>query len=126
MSSAGFALGQELTTSPLQMAMAYAAIANGGWLRRPVLVRSENGDEGAATAAPAARVLDEGLARRLSSMLEGVVEHGTGELAGVRGYRIAGKTGTAQRAQNGTYNDGHHTSWFAGFFPVADPRWSSW
>jgi cell division protein FtsI/penicillin-binding protein 2 len=55
-------------------------------------------------------------------MLEGVVTSGTGKLAAVPGYRVAGKTGTAQRAVNGTYNDGRHTSWFAGFLPMPDPR----
>ncbi len=122
MSSAGFALGQELTVSPLQMAMAYAAIANGGWLRKPVLVVSDTGDGQKASDASATRVLDEKLARRLSTMLEGVVTEGTGKLAAVSGYRVAGKTGTAQRAENGTYDDDHHTSWFAGFLPMPDPR----
>jgi cell division protein FtsI (penicillin-binding protein 3) len=121
MSSAGFALGQELTVSPLQMAMAYAAIANGGLLRRPILVQSETGD-GNVGSEGAARVLDEPLARRLSAMLEGVVTTGTGKLAAVPGYRVAGKTGTAQRAVNGSYDDGRHTSWFAGFLPLPDPR----
>lgn len=122
MSSASFALGQELTVSPLQMAMAYAAIANGGWLRRPVLVRSDTGDAGTASDAGATRVLEEGLARRLRTMLEGVVVEGTGKLAAVPGYRVAGKTGTAQRAENGNYDDEQHTSWFAGFLPMPDPR----
>lgn len=122
MSSAGFALGQEITVSPLQMAMAYAAIANGGWLRKPVLVLSDTGDGQTAADAAATRVLDERLARRLSTMLEGVVTEGTGGLAAVSGYRVAGKTGTAQRAENGTYDDEHHTSWFAGFLPMPDPR----
>ncbi len=122
MSSAGFALGQEITVSPLQMAMAYAAIANGGWLRRPILVQSDTGGNATGSDGAATRVLDERLARRLSAMLEGVVTSGTGKLAAVPGYRVAGKTGTAQRAVNGTYNDGRHTSWFAGFLPMPDPR----
>lgn len=122
MSSAGFALGQELTVSPLQMAMAYAAIANGGWLRKPILVVSDTEDGQAASDAASIRVLDENMARRLRTMLEGVVTEGTGELAAVAGYRVAGKTGTAQRAVNGSYDDEHHTSWFAGFLPMPDPR----
>jgi cell division protein FtsI (penicillin-binding protein 3) len=122
MSSAGFALGQELTVSPLQMAMAYAAIANGGWLRRPVLVRSDTGDARTGSDAGATRVLEERMARRLRIMLEGVVVEGTGKLAAVPGYSVAGKTGTAQRAENGSYDDDQHTSWFAGFLPATDPR----
>jgi cell division protein FtsI/penicillin-binding protein 2 len=122
MSRAGLALGQELTVSPLQMAMAYAAIANGGWLPRPQLVAG--GDESSAGAGgePLTRVLDEALAGRLCRMLEGVVDEGTGTLARVPGFRVAGKTGTAQRAVNGTYDDVHHTAWFAGFLPMPRPR----
>jgi cell division protein FtsI (penicillin-binding protein 3) len=122
MSSAGFALGQELTVSPLQLAMAYAAIANGGLLLRPVLVQSDTGDRVDGGDGAATRVLDERLAHRLTTMLEGVVTTGTGKLAAVPGYRVAGKTGTAQRAVNGSYADGRHTSWFAGFLPLPDPR----
>jgi cell division protein FtsI/penicillin-binding protein 2 len=122
MSRAGFALGQELIVSPLQMAMAYAAIGNGGWLLEPQLVMPDS--ESGATADPGARtrILDEALARRLCGMLEGVVRDGTGELAGVRGYRTAGKTGTAQRMVGGRFDDQHHIAWFAGLMPMPDPR----
>jgi cell division protein FtsI (penicillin-binding protein 3) len=66
--------------------------------------------------------MDEALALRLLNMLEGVVRDGTGELAGVPGYRTAGKTGTAQRAVGGSFDDQHHISWFAGLMPMPDPR----
>jgi len=122
LSRAGFALGQELTVSPLQLAMAYAAIANGGWLLQPQLVISESGADHRAADPQRTRVLDEDLARRLRDMLEGVVREGTGKLAGVSGYRTAGKTGTAQRAVAGTFDDEHHVAWFAGFLPMPDPR----
>ncbi len=117
MSRAGLALGQELTVSPLQMAVAYAAIANGGTLVRPRLIEG-----GYDRDQPPARVIDEALSRRLSSMLEGVVARGTGGLAQVPGYRVAGKTGTAQLAVNGTFDDEHHVAWFAGFLPLPHPR----
>jgi cell division protein FtsI/penicillin-binding protein 2 len=55
-------------------------------------------------------------------MLEAVVTHGTGEMAQVAGYRVAGKTGTAQRAVNGGFDDEHHVAWFAGYLPLPDPR----
>ena len=55
-------------------------------------------------------------------MLEAVVSDGTGEEARVTGYRIAGKTGTAQRAVNGTFDDSHHVAWFAGFLGQPEPR----
>jgi cell division protein FtsI (penicillin-binding protein 3) len=122
MSRAGLALGQELIVSPLQMAMAYAAIGNGGWLLEPQLVLPDS--EAAATAEPGARtrILDEALAGRLLEMLEGVVRNGTGKLAAVPGYRTAGKTGTAQRAVAGGFDDQHHVAWFAGLMPMPKPR----
>ncbi len=55
-------------------------------------------------------------------MLEGVVLDGTGKFARVPGYRVAGKTGTAQRAVNGGFDDLHHVAWFAGFLPMPDPQ----
>ncbi len=118
-SRAYFALGQELTASPLQLAMAYAAIANGGWLLKPQLLVSRSAD-GAADGR--SRVMDEALAGRLRSMLEDVVRDGTGGLAAIPGYRTAGKTGTAQRAVSGSFDDEHHVAWFAGFFPMPNPR----
>ena len=122
MSRAGLALGQELIVSPLQMAMAYAAIGNGGWLLEPQLVMADA--ESGTTAEPGARtqILEGALARRLLDMLEGVVRDGTGELASVPGYRTAGKTGTAQRAVDGGFDDQHHVAWFAGLMPMPDPR----
>jgi cell division protein FtsI/penicillin-binding protein 2 len=123
MSRAGLALGQEITVSPLQLAMAYAAIANGGWLPQPQLVRaSANGKRGEATQAARTRVMDESLAYKLREMLEAVVREGTGEEARVSGFRTAGKTGTAQRVFRGTFDDEHHTAWFAGFLPMPDPQ----
>ncbi len=122
MSHAGFALGQELIVSPLQMAMAYAAIGNGGWLLEPQLVMTDSESGTQARAGARTRILDEALARRLLNMLEGVVRDGTGEMARVPGYRTAGKTGTAQRAVGGSFDDQHHISWFAGLMPMPNPR----
>ncbi len=113
---AGLALGEELTVSPLQLATAYAAIANGGWLVAPRLVRTD------PPRTPHVRVLGPRLARRLVRMMELVVAEGTGELAAVPGYRAAGKTGTAQRAVGGRLDDEHHVAWFAGFLPLPRPR----
>jgi cell division protein FtsI/penicillin-binding protein 2 len=122
MSRAGFALGQELTVSPLQMAMAYAAIGNGGWLLPPVLVMADEESGVAAGPRTRTRILGQGLARRLCTMLEAVVSEGTGELARVPGFRTAGKTGTAQRVVDGSFDDTHHIAWFAGLMPMPDPR----
>ena len=122
MSAASFSLGQELTMSPLQMAMAYSAIANGGWLLKPSLIASGSSNGVAKGNVPRTRVMDDRLALRLQTMLEGVVVEGTGKLARVPGYRVAGKTGTAQRAVNGGFDDQHHVAWFAGFLPMPDPK----
>jgi cell division protein FtsI/penicillin-binding protein 2 len=125
MSRAGLALGQELTVSPLQLAMAYAAIANGGWLPEPRLVERLKGRNDAPRdrVAHRTRVMDDRLAARITQMLELVVADGTGDLARVPGYRVAGKTGTAQTISAGVFDDEHHTAWFAGFLPLPDPRW---
>jgi len=124
LSRASFALGQELTVTPLQVALAYAAIANGGWLPEPRLVNSVSAEESSMSSDKPyrARVLDEALAARLTDMLEAVIEEGTGEGARIPGLRVAGKTGTAQRAVNGGFDDEHHVAWFAGFLPLPDPR----
>jgi len=123
LSQASLALGQELTATPLQVALAYAAIANGGWLLQPRLVARATGGEESIDDRQQwrAHVLDASLSRRIAGMLELVVEDGTGALAKVPGYRVAGKTGTAQRAVQGSFDDVHHVAWFAGFLPQPDP-----
>lgn len=125
MSRSGLALGQELTASPLQLALAYAAVANGGWLPEPRLVDRMRGREDSTgdRFQPRTRVMDRKLADRLAVMLERVVAEGTGTKAQVPGYRAAGKTGTAQMAVDGAFDNDHHTAWFAGFLPLPDPRW---
>jgi cell division protein FtsI/penicillin-binding protein 2 len=123
LSQASLALGQELTVTPLQVALAYAAIANGGWLLQPRLVARATGGEESVDDRQQwrAHVLDASLSRRIGNMLEAVVDDGTGALAKVPGYRVAGKTGTAQRAVQGSFDDVHHVAWFAGFLPQPDP-----
>lgn len=123
LSKASLALGQELTVTPLQVAAAYAAVANGGWLLQPRLVTSASGGSDTIRDKERwrARVIDPELCGRLCRMLEGVIDHGTGKLAVVPGYRVAGKTGTAQRAVEGSFDDSHHVAWFAGFLPQPKP-----
>jgi len=125
MSSAGIAIGQELTVTPLQLALAYAAIANGGWLCKPMLVRRAGAQEqpGAQETVLRRRVMDSSLALQLQGMLQMAVEQGTGELAQLPGLGAAGKTGTAQKAVEGGFDNSHHVSWFAGFFPMPGPRY---
>jgi cell division protein FtsI (penicillin-binding protein 3) len=125
-SKASLAIGQEISVTALQLAQAYAAIANGGLLVSPVLVREtrEPDDTPVAPYRPrtGVRVLDRDVALTLSTLLQGVVEEGTGKSAEVPGYGVAGKTGTAQKATGGGYGAGRHAAWFAGFFPVPNPR----
>jgi len=116
LSPAGLSLGEELTVTPLQLALAYAAVANGGWLLRPRLLADD------PVPPPRARVLDAALAARVTAMLERVVAEGTGAAAAVPGYRVAGKTGTAQRAVGGRLSDDRLVTWFAGFLPAGRPR----
>ena len=126
LSRAGIALGQEVSTSALQMARAYAAIANGGRLITPTLVRETRSRSG-EVAVPfrpqkGEQVLPPDAAALLRELLEFAVTKGTGKGAHLAGYRVAGKTGTAQRAMAGGYAGGHHAAWFAGFLPAHRPQ----
>ncbi|GBC79481.1 Peptidoglycan D,D-transpeptidase FtsI [bacterium HR09] len=123
---AGLALGQEISVTAVQLARAYAVFANGGLLVRPTLihqVRDAAGHTVVAGGQPTPRrVLAPDVAAAVASMLERVVTEGTGKAAQVAGFRVAGKTGTAQKAVEGSYKSGRHAAWFAGFFPLPQPR----
>lgn len=120
------AFGQGLSASAVQMAAAVNVIANGGVYVQPKLVRQYVDKSGATTAVPSGeprRVVSEQAARQVTTMMEAVTgEGGTAKLARIPGYRVAGKTGTAQRADSrcGCYQ-GYTTS-FAGFAPADNPR----
>jgi cell division protein FtsI (penicillin-binding protein 3) len=123
------AFGQGISTTPIQMVMAYAAIANSGFLMRPYLVRRVVSPRGEVLMENqpqvVRRVVSEKTARLLSSMLKGVTnEGGTGILASVEGFQVAGKTGTAQKADlaNGGYAARKRVASFIGFVPADDPR----
>jgi cell division protein FtsI/penicillin-binding protein 2 len=115
-------IGQGIAVTPVQMAAAYAAIANGGIWVRPHLVSRIAGR--AATKSTRRRMLSRPVASELVRMLEGVVaEGGTGYLAAVPGYQVAGKTGTAQKPDSqGGYSTGRYVASFVGFVPAARPR----
>lgn len=122
------AIGHELSVTPIQLALAYGAIANGGVLMRPMLVREIQGADGEASRrfAPQAsrRVLSENTTRTLREMLEAVVDSGTARAARVPGLAVGGKTGTAQKydAEVRTYGRGMYLSSFAGMVPAGAPR----
>ena len=114
-------LGQGLAVTPMQMITGYAAIANGGLLRQPRLI-DQVGDE-AMEVPPGQRVVRPGVAAELRTMLEGVLAPGgTASEVSVPGYTLAGKTGTSQVAENGTYSETKYVASFIGFAPAQDPR----
>lgn len=123
---AGLALGQEISVTAIQLARAYAAFANGGILVQPTLIREVRDPQKGTIAGPqlrhSARALPTAVAQQVAAMLESVVEEGTGKAAAVAGFRVAGKTGTAQKAIHGSYKAGRHAAWFAGFFPLPEVK----
>lgn len=121
--------GQGITVTPLQIAMAYAAIANGGVLKAPLIVDEIQYADGTVekrSARDIAQVMDPKTARLVSAMLVSVIEHGHGKRAGVEGYYIGGKTGTAQVAKSDGigYEQDNTIGSFAGFGPVEDPKFA--
>ena len=114
-------IGQGLSVTPIQMMAAYAAIADGGILRRPQLLEQVDGQP--VTEPPGHRVIKAGVAAEVRQMLEGVLAPGgTASEVSVPGYTLAGKTGTAQVAENGGYSQTKFVASFMGFAPAANPR----
>lgn len=125
LSNATISMGQEVSLTPLQLVRVAAAIANGGKLVRPRLVRRIAHPDGRVETfepSPAERVLSEETARTVRDLMVGVVEHGTGKKAAIPGFAVAGKTGTAQKAGIGGYQPGRYVSSFVGFAPSENPR----
>jgi cell division protein FtsI (penicillin-binding protein 3) len=114
-------MGQGLSVTPMQMIAGYDAIANGGMLRPPQLIE-KIGDE-PVVEPQGHRVISAEVAEQVRTMLEGVLAPGgTASEVSVPGYTLAGKTGTAQVAENGTYSDTKYIASFIGFAPAQDPR----
>lgn len=121
------AFGQGVSVTALQVASVYATVANGGVRATPRLVRGTIGPDGRLTPAPPAttrRVLTPLVSAQLRDMLEAATtDQGTAPRAQIRGYRVAGKTGTAQLvAPRGGYVQGRYTSSFVGFAPADRPQ----
>jgi cell division protein FtsI/penicillin-binding protein 2 len=114
-------MGQGLAVTPMQMMAGYAAIADGGILRRPRLI--EKIGEEKVREPKGRRVIEAGVAAQVREMLEGVLQAGgTASEVSVPGYTLAGKTGTAQVAENGTYSETKYVASFIGFAPAQDPQ----
>ncbi|MET8688554.1 penicillin-binding transpeptidase domain-containing protein [Streptomyces sp. NPDC004732] len=119
--------GQGVSINAMQAASVYSTIANGGVRIEPTLVRGTKGPDGRFTPAAKpkkSRVVSDGTAKTVAKMLESVVddEEGTGTKARIPGYRVAGKTGTANRVDPETGRYKGYTSSFAGFAPADKPR----
>ncbi|MBI4367234.1 MAG: serine hydrolase [Deltaproteobacteria bacterium] len=126
---ATIAFGQGVTATPLQMAMAFAAIANGGRLMQPYLVERIRREDGVLLREGRPRIVGRPIppetARQLTAMLARVVEKGgTGTKAASSAYAVAGKTGTAQKVAEGSgrYAAGKYFASFVGFAPASAPR----
>jgi cell division protein FtsI (penicillin-binding protein 3) len=126
LSLASMSFGQEIGVTALQMAAAVGAVANGGYLMKPLIVRQVEDSDGRVVrvSRPVAvrHVLEPATADTLTDLLKGVVRHGTGRRAAVPGYVVAGKTGTAQKVDpGGRYSMIDHLASFVGFVPASQP-----
>jgi cell division protein FtsI (penicillin-binding protein 3)/stage V sporulation protein D (sporulation-specific penicillin-binding protein) len=122
-------MGQEVGATPLQMIAALSAIANGGTLMAPQFIKQVADDHGRVFKVFRPRivrqVVSRDTARQVSKALAAVVSsEGTGKNADVPGYTVAGKTGTAQKAENGHYTLDKHVASFMGYLPEEDPQFS--
>ncbi len=108
--------GYGLSVTTLQLARAYSVLANDGYMKPVSFVKQDNKPDGELVLSPS-------VAKTVRSMLESVVSNeGTGKLAAIDGYRIAGKTGTAHRSSSKGYAEDRYTALFAGIAPASNPR----
>jgi cell division protein FtsI (penicillin-binding protein 3) len=127
-SVASISMGQEIGVTPLQMVTAVAAIANGGVLMKPYVVSEIRDAAGhiLRQVPPQAkrRVISPETARSVTKILEGVITDGTGTKAAIRGFRVAGKTGTAQKIdpRTGAYSVSRFVASFTGYVPADNPQ----
>lgn len=126
-SLASVPFGQGISVTPLQMVNALTVIANGGVLRKPYITKEIRDDHGKLVKmnypTEIRRVLRPEIAKQMSNILVGVVENGSGRRARIEGVTVAGKTGTAQKAEKGKgYSAGKEVMSFMGFLPAEDPK----
>ena len=125
-SLASLSMGQEVGVTAIQMARLFAAVANGGLSVQPRIVgafRDQDGQVSEPERDSPTRVISSETAAAMRSILERVVKEGTGRRAAIKGYRVAGKTGTAQMINpvSRSYRDGVYMASFCGFAPVENP-----
>lgn len=123
---ATISIGQSISVTPLQLVTAVSAVANGGVLMEPQIVREvvdkDNNVIKSFQAKPVRRVISQKTAETVRDILESVVSEGTGRNGYIPGYRVGGKTGTAQKAGPGGYQQGKYVASFIGMAPVNDPQ----
>ena len=122
-------MGQGMTCTALQLVGAYGAIANGGRLMKPILVKEIRAADGTPVFKAEPEVVSNPVTPRTAEQLRAVLRSvaargGTARRAAVPGYSVAGKTGTAQMVEHGHYSSVHHRGTFVGFFPASDPRFT--
>src|SRR5213596_1561043 len=127
-SAASLAMGYELSVTPIQIAVAYGALANDGLLLQPTLIREVRNARAPLGVGyrhrpePVRQVVSREVAATLRQLLRGVVERGTGTEAALTNFPVAAKTGTARRVVNGRYAAGEYTASFAALFPADRPQ----
>lgn len=119
--------GQGVSVTPIQQITAVSAAINGGTLYQPYIVKSINEPETNTViketkATPVRKVISEEASEKVRYALESVVTNGTGRTAFIDGYRVGGKTGTAQKVKDGRYMVGNYIVSFIGFLPANDPK----
>jgi cell division protein FtsI (penicillin-binding protein 3) len=119
-------IGQEVTVTSIQLASAIAAIANDGIMMRPYFIKEIRDPSGAVIESHSpqvlAKVMKKETAEQLQSILVGVVENGTAQLAKMKDITSGGKTGTGQKVEGGTYSHNKFVGSFIGFAPAEDPQ----
>ncbi len=119
-------MGHSIAATPLQIHMAMSAVASGGMLLRPQIIKEIRDTAGHVIRSFApeqrGRVLKPSTAAQLAQLLTGVVREGTAKGFDIPGFEIAGKTGTTQKLINGKYVSNHHVASFVGFFPASSPE----
>lgn len=114
-------IGHGIAVTPIQMARAYAAIANGGVLVKPHLIERVDGRP--VEQKHGRRIVSRDVSKKMLSMLRGVVVEGTGTEAAIPGYTVAGKTGTAAKIDpDGRYSSSRYVASFVGLVPATKPR----
>ncbi|MBQ9024254.1 MAG: stage V sporulation protein D [Bacilli bacterium] len=121
------AFGQGISTTPIQQITAVSAAINGGILYKPYIVKSVDEPETNSSIiknkpTKVRRVIDKQTSKEVAMALESVVTNGTGRNAFIDGYRVGGKTGTAQKVENGSYMAGNYIVSFIGFLPADNPK----